>query len=58
MTSEEEVKAEAQHKVTALDRLQMVSKFFQGSNLCSVDKILSAPSFSINLHLIVQLSSR
>ncbi|XP_011644497.1 excitatory amino acid transporter-like [Pogonomyrmex barbatus] len=32
MTSEEEVKAEAQHKVTALDRLQMVIEWM-GSNL-------------------------
>jgi len=32
MTSDEEIEAEAQHKVTALDRLQMVSKLFQESN--------------------------
>jgi len=33
MTSEEEIEAEAQHKVTALDRLQMVSKLFRELNL-------------------------
>jgi len=38
MTSEEEVEAEAQHKVTALDRLQMVSKLFR-ELLSRVDKV-------------------
>lgn len=51
MTSEDEVEAEAKHKVTALDRLQMVSKFFRGSNLRSIDKITSTPSFIPNLML-------